>query len=120
MCQGGVSVLWKRWGGIPTEPQNQLLWGAPALLEPKAGVWGVLMGPPGTLQHSTEGPTVMEWSPAWLTLGRKARARGTHKSPGRLPPGLTASASPGETFSLEFCQFPSAGTTHSCPVLRRQ
>ena len=86
MCQGGISVLWKRWGGIPTEPQNQLLWAAPALLEPKAGVWGVLMGPPGTLQHSTEGPTVMEWSLAWLTLGRNARARGTHSPQADFPP----------------------------------
>ena len=46
MCQGGISVLWKRWGGIPTEPQNQLLWAAPSLLEPEAGVWRMLYGAP--------------------------------------------------------------------------
>ena len=30
----------------PTKPQNQLLWAAPSLLEPKAGVRGMLYGAP--------------------------------------------------------------------------
>lgn len=32
--------------GIPPKPQNQLLWAAPSLLEPKAGVRGMLYGAP--------------------------------------------------------------------------
>lgn len=104
----GVSVLWKRWGGI-TEPQNQLLW------EPcSAGAEGrcgeCLWGPQVLCSTAQRAP--LSWSGAGMANPLVERQEpGNTQVPGRLPPGLTASASPGETFSLEFCQFPSAGTT---------